>query len=130
MDGGRVSNEGGRGPGGAGIKVGSRLQRRPFSDEPPHLQFHDSEVVGFREAAVVEGVAGAAAAQVQVLVHPQSKVATAKDKDKDKDLFLCIQLMCQTLNTLGFSAASSHQMVLLHKTVIQLQANFLTGRPQ
>lgn len=50
----------------------------PSSGELPHLQLHDSEVVGFREAAVVEGVAGAAAAEVQVLIHPQSKVATAR----------------------------------------------------
>lgn len=34
------------------------------SAERPHLQLHDSEVVGFWEATVIEGVAGAAATQV------------------------------------------------------------------
>lgn len=69
------------GGGVGGDKSWRPLAASPSSDEPPHLQLHDSEVVGFREAAVVEGMAGAAAAQVQVLVHPQSKVATAWDKD-------------------------------------------------
>lgn len=86
MDEGRVSSEGGAYGGRVGWEP---LAASPPSDEPPHLQFHDSEVVGFREAAVVEGVAGAATAQVQVLVHPQSKVAAAWDKD----LFICIHPM-------------------------------------
>lgn len=78
-----------------GGKSWKPLAASPSSDEPPHLQLHDSEVVGFREAAVVEGVAGAAAAQVQVLVHPQSKVAAAWDKD----LFICIHLVINTKYT-------------------------------
>lgn len=73
----------------------------PRSDEPPHLQLHDPEVVGFREAAVVESVAGAAAAHVQVLVHPQSKVATEWDKD------ICYQLPSSRFK---FSSAAAHQI--------------------
>lgn len=72
----RVSREGWE-----GLKNQRPLAVLPSSGEPPHLQLHDSEVVGFREAAVVEGVAGAAPAQVQVLIHPQTKVATAREKD-------------------------------------------------
>lgn len=72
-----------------GDKSRRPLALSPSSGELPHLQLHDSEVVGFREAAVVEGVAGAAAAQVQVLIHPQSKVATAREKDP----LICIHPM-------------------------------------
>lgn len=58
--------------GGASQKVSSAKR--------PHLQLHDSEVVGVRQTAVVEGKAGAAAAQVQVLIHPQTEVTTAAGK--------------------------------------------------
>ncbi len=63
---------------------GEKLRGRSASSaERPHLQLHHPEVGGFSEAAVVEGVAGAAATQVQVLVHPQTKVATAGNRDKE-----------------------------------------------
>lgn len=52
------------------------------SAECPHLQLHDSEVIGFWEATVVESVAGAAATQVQILIHPQTKVTTASTNSK------------------------------------------------
>lgn len=42
----------------------SRTNRRVSSAERPHLQLHDSEVIGFREATVIESVTGAAAAQI------------------------------------------------------------------
>lgn len=48
------------------------------SAERPGLQVHDSKVVSFWEAAVVEGEAGAAAAEVQILIHPQTKVTTER----------------------------------------------------
>lgn len=51
------------------------------SVERPHLQLHDSEVVSFWEAAVVERVAGAAVALVQILIHPQTKVPTAEGRE-------------------------------------------------
>lgn len=47
------------------------------SAECPHFQLHHPEVVRFREATVVESVAGAAATQVQILVHPQTEVTAA-----------------------------------------------------
>lgn len=40
------------------------------SAERPGLQIHDSKVIGFWEATVVEGEAGAAAAKIQILIHP------------------------------------------------------------
>lgn len=59
-------------------------RNRPVSSaERPHLQLHDAEVVRFRQAAVVEGVAGAAAAHVQALIHPQPEVTT---EDRSTDL--------------------------------------------
>lgn len=54
------------------------------SAERPHLQLHDPEVVGFWEAAVIEGVAGAAATQVQILIHPQTEVTAAGKRDEEK----------------------------------------------
>lgn len=48
--------------------------------ERPHLQLHDAEVVGLSEAAVVEGVARAAASPIQTLIHPQPKVTTEEKK--------------------------------------------------
>lgn len=53
-----------------------------FSGERPHLQLHDSEVVSFWEATVVESVAGAAATQVQILIHPKTKVTAASSNSK------------------------------------------------
>lgn len=50
------------------------------SAERPGLQVHDSKVIGFREATVVEGEAGAAAAEIQILIHPQTKVTTEERK--------------------------------------------------
>lgn len=52
------------------------------SVERPYLQLHDTEVVGFWQTAVVEGVAGAAAAKIQVLIKPQTKVTTEEETDE------------------------------------------------
>lgn len=54
------------------------------SAECPRLQVHDSKVIGFRQATVVEGEAGAAAAEVQILIHPQTKVTTEGRKCRAK----------------------------------------------
>lgn len=59
-----------------------------LSPKRPNLQLHDPEVIGFREAAVVEGVTGAAATQVQVLIHPQTKVTTASTDGKEVQVTL------------------------------------------
>lgn len=58
------------------------------SAERPHLQLHDTEVVRFGEATVVESVAGAAAAQVQILIHPQTKVTAAQETEREQFSFL------------------------------------------
>lgn len=58
------------------------VDSRRISAKSPHLQLHDSKVVCFWEAAVIEGEAGAAAAQVQILIHPQPKVTTSSPNGK------------------------------------------------
>lgn len=76
----------------AGYEVSLKRNSAVSSAERPHLQLHDSEVISFWEATVVEGVAGAAATQIQILIHPQTKVTTAGRKrqrvvKKEKSLF-------------------------------------------
>lgn len=66
----------------SGDEASQKRNAAVSSGERPHLQLHHSEVVGFREAAVVESVAGAAATQVQILIHPQTKVTTASANSK------------------------------------------------
>lgn len=63
-------------------RVSSSGQLAVSSAECPHLQLHDAEIVGFREAAVVEGVARTAAAQIQVLIDPQPEVTT-RGRERD-----------------------------------------------
>lgn len=58
------------------------VDHRCISAKSPHLQLHDSKVVCFCEAAVIEGEAGAAAAQVQILIHPQPKVTASSSYGK------------------------------------------------
>ena len=56
-----------------------------FSAECPHLQFHDPEVVGFREAAVIESITGATPSQIQSLIKPQTKMTTeGKRTEKER----------------------------------------------
>lgn len=50
------------------------------SAKRPGLQIHDSKVIGFWEATVVEGEARAAAADIYILIHPQTKVTTDERK--------------------------------------------------
>lgn len=66
------------------------------SAECPSLQVHDSKVIGFRQATVVEGEAGAAAAVVQTLIHPQTKVTTERTKCSAIGPNLCILDYYQT----------------------------------
>lgn len=55
------------------------------SPEGPGLQLQHPEVTGLRQAAVVEGVAGAAPAQEQRLVQPQSEVTTEERDESGRN---------------------------------------------
>lgn len=65
-----------------GLTLMQRNSHPVVSAECPHLQLHDPEVIGFREATVVESVTGSAAAQIQSLIHPQTKMTTGEKTDK------------------------------------------------
>lgn len=96
--------------GGDGAGWRRRRERDTWSSaKRPSLQVYDSKVVGFGQAAVVEGEAGAAAADVQILIHPQTKVTTEGRKCRafgpnlyildcyDVNLFLMIRKNTQIL---------------------------------
>lgn len=78
-----------------------------FSGERPHLQLHDSEVVSFWEATVVESVAGAAATQVQILIHPKTKVTAAEKESKGKRLKWLSRIFFFRLNKKEYTLPAS-----------------------